>query len=103
MNLSLGDCWYLSSLAILASNSALFNQVVPADQGFAKNDSEKYAGIFHFRFWHYGEWVDVVIDDRCAPIPITHIDLSTDRTREQRKLPEIMEMNRKYNRIGSHF
>ena len=63
-NLLIGDCWYLSSLALLASDSALFSQVVPSDQGFAKNDSEKYAGIFHFRFWYYGEWVDVVVDDR---------------------------------------
>jgi calpain len=39
----------------------LFAQVVPQDQGF---DDENYTGMFHFRFWQYGEWVDVVIDDR---------------------------------------
>ncbi|XP_070700171.1 calpain-2 catalytic subunit-like [Pempheris klunzingeri] len=54
-----GNCWFLSSIGALTLRKSLMVQVVPPDQSF-KND---YAGIFHFKFWRFGKWVDVVIDD----------------------------------------
>jgi len=56
----IGDCWFLASLANLADDSEAFNRVVPGNQGF----SNGYAGVFRFRFFRFGEWVEVVVDDR---------------------------------------
>uniref|UniRef100_A0A3P9DK08 Calpain catalytic domain-containing protein n=1 Tax=Maylandia zebra TaxID=106582 RepID=A0A3P9DK08_9CICH len=60
----LGNCWFLASIGALTFQNHIFEQVVPLDQKIKEN----YCGIFHFRFWRFGRWVDVVIDDKLPTI-----------------------------------
>ncbi|KAF7668938.1 hypothetical protein LDENG_00269390 [Lucifuga dentata] len=74
----LGNCWLLAALSCLTMHPQLFAKVVPPNQ----NLSEPYAGIFHFRFWQYGEWVDVVVDDR-LPVRQGRLLFSYSHTRHE--------------------
>jgi hypothetical protein len=56
-----GNCWFIAACVSVLQSPKLFSKIVPEEQSF---DSSAYAGIFHFRFWLYGQWVDVVVDDR---------------------------------------
>ncbi|XP_056101639.1 calpain-1 catalytic subunit-like [Rhinichthys klamathensis goyatoka] len=60
----LGNCWFLASIGALTFEKDIMKQVMPAEKSFTKD----YAGIFHFRFWRFGKWIDVVIDDQLPTI-----------------------------------
>jgi hypothetical protein len=57
----ISDCWFVAALTSVATRPEYLNIVIPQDQSFDRYD---YCGMFHFRFWRFGKWYDVVIDDR---------------------------------------
>lgn len=74
----LGNCWLLAALSCLTMHPKLFAKVVPPKQSL----SEPYAGIFYFKFWQYGEWVEVVVDDR-LPVREGRLLFSYSHTRNE--------------------
>lgn len=60
---SLGNCWFVAACACIAERKNLLRKIVPDIEQQDWGKGRKYAGIFHFKFWQCGEWVDVVIDD----------------------------------------
>ncbi|XP_030247459.1 calpain-1 catalytic subunit-like [Sparus aurata] len=59
-----GNCWFLASIGALTFQDVILNQVVSPEQNY----DEDYCGLFHFRFWRFGRWVDVIIDDKLPTI-----------------------------------
>ncbi|KAK1785126.1 hypothetical protein P4O66_018540 [Electrophorus voltai] len=74
----LGNCWLLAALSCLTMHPTLFEKVVPAGQTL----DVSYVGIFRFRFWQYGEWVEVVVDDR-LPVRGGRLLFSYSRTNNE--------------------
>ncbi|XP_023674237.1 calpain-10 isoform X3 [Paramormyrops kingsleyae] len=60
----LGDCWFLCACTALLKNKHLMDKVFPPGQ--PQWGDRSYKGKFRFRFWRFGRWVDVRVDD-CLP------------------------------------
>ncbi len=61
---SIGNCWFVAACSVLAGSKPLWERVIPdwEDQEWGENPKE-YAGVFRFRFWRFGRWVEVLVDD----------------------------------------
>ncbi|XP_053561576.1 calpain-5 [Bombina bombina] len=79
-----GNCWFIAASSSLASRDVFWQKVIPnwKEQEWYSEKPENYAGIFHFHFWRFGEWVDVVIDDRLPTINNQLIYCHSNETNE---------------------
>ena len=56
----LGNCWLIAAVSMITQRPMIFEFVIPQDQSLDPN--EGYNGLFHFRFWQFGKWYDVIVD-----------------------------------------
>eukprot|EP00800_Vazella_pourtalesii_P002531 TRINITY_DN12420_c0_g2_i1.p1 TRINITY_DN12420_c0_g2~~TRINITY_DN12420_c0_g2_i1.p1 ORF type:complete len:675 (+),score=89.23 TRINITY_DN12420_c0_g2_i1:56-2080(+) len=90
----LQNCWFAAALATLAKNKKLLDLVIPnikhqewmhSTEATVGGETRiqvtpRYGGIFKFRFWRMGEWLEVVVDDR---LPVVDGKLIYIHSREQ--------------------
>ena len=58
----LGNCWFVAACSVLSGGKEMWTKVIP-DAEEQEFSSENYGGIFRFRFWRFGEWIEVCVDD----------------------------------------
>ncbi|RHZ63138.1 hypothetical protein Glove_332g23 [Diversispora epigaea] len=75
---AVGNSWFVSALGVLSAHPHLLEKVIPKwslqDWNHSEEpgkqlgmynfrDTERHPGVFRFRFYRFGEWIEVVIDD----------------------------------------
>ncbi|XP_013396844.2 calpain-B-like [Lingula anatina] len=58
---SLADCWFLSACAAVSARQKFMKIIIPDNQVLT---GPEYHGIVWFRFWRFGKWYNVCVDDR---------------------------------------
>ncbi|OQR76203.1 calpain-5-like [Tropilaelaps mercedesae] len=87
-----GNVWFVSAANALSREKHLFNKVIPSASLYAlvaSPEGEKaskfaYCGLFRFMFYHFGEWRQVLVDDRLPVDPHTAVPLfAKSRTKDE--------------------
>eukprot|EP00096_Caligus_rogercresseyi_P010637 TRINITY_DN3959_c0_g1_i1.p1 TRINITY_DN3959_c0_g1~~TRINITY_DN3959_c0_g1_i1.p1 ORF type:complete len:635 (+),score=127.13 TRINITY_DN3959_c0_g1_i1:62-1966(+) len=59
----LGNCWFVAAAGTLAGSKPLWEKVVPDADEQEFSTSGEHPGVFRFRFYRFGVWTEVLVDD----------------------------------------
>ncbi|XP_076452213.1 calpain-5-like [Babylonia areolata] len=60
----LGNSWFVTACASLVQDKIIWQKVFPNHKEQEWDPKNSYVGMFRFNFWRFGEWIEVVVDDR---------------------------------------
>uniref|UniRef100_A0A0K2V2R8 Calpain catalytic domain-containing protein n=1 Tax=Lepeophtheirus salmonis TaxID=72036 RepID=A0A0K2V2R8_LEPSM len=59
----LGNCWFVAAAGTLAGSKPLWDKVVPDAEEQEFDIKGNHPGVFRFRFYRFGSWTEVLVDD----------------------------------------
>ena len=62
--LAAGNCWFVAALACMSMFKEHFDNIISPKDCQSFKPADGYTGVFRFNFWSFGEWTEVVVDDR---------------------------------------
>lgn len=77
----LGNCWVVAAVTVLAMNRRALAFVVPHARQQEFSYKAPHSGCFRFRFFRFGEWIEVVVDDRLPTMDGELVYMHTSKVR----------------------
>ncbi|PVD32071.1 hypothetical protein C0Q70_07499 [Pomacea canaliculata] len=65
--------WFHAALVTVSLSLKHLEKIIPGYKNFEQGFSKDYTGAFHFNIWRFGEWVDIVVDDRMPMLDGRHL------------------------------
>ncbi|KAK7495173.1 hypothetical protein BaRGS_00013583, partial [Batillaria attramentaria] len=65
--------WFHAALVVVSLSVRHLERIIPGYKNLEQGFGQDYTGAFHFNIWRFGEWVDVVVDDRLPMLDDRHL------------------------------
>ncbi|KAK7092094.1 hypothetical protein V1264_009695 [Littorina saxatilis] len=65
--------WLHAALVTVSLSIRHLEKIIPGYKNFEQGFVNDYTGAFHFNIWRFGEWIDIIVDDRLPMLDDHHL------------------------------